>query len=105
MRFLVIDRGGSIELSPTEGESLFMQARDWVKDMMAKGKIEVAYALSGEMSSAMIYNVESNEELDDMLQDYPLSNFSVFEVYPLSDALRSFEKAGSVFGMKRHMAA
>jgi len=105
MKFLVIDRGGSIELSPTEGESLFMQTRDWVRDMMDSGKIEMAYALSGEMASVMIYNVESNEELDDMLQDYPLSNYSVFEIYPLSDALRSFEKAAGVFGMRRQMAA
>ncbi len=105
MKFLVIDRGGSIELSPTEGESLFIETRDWVKGMMDKGKIEIAYALSGEMASVMVYSVESNEELDDMLQDYPLSNYSVFEVYPVSDALRSFEKAAGVFRMRRQMAA
>jgi len=105
VRFLVIDRGGTLELSPSEGEALFMAARDWVKQMMDKGKIELGYAMAGEMASAMIYNVDSHEELDDLLQEYPLSNYSVFEIYPLSDALHSFEKAAQSFKSRRQMAA
>lgn len=105
MRVLVIDRGGTIELPPSNAEALFVNARDWVEEQMGKGKIEVAYALAGEMASMMVYNVDSNEELDDMLQEYPLSNYSIFEIYPLSDALHSFEKAAELFKKKRQMAA
>lgn len=105
MRFMVIDRGGTLELPPSEAESLFRRSADWVKDKMDKGKIEVGYAMSGQMSSVMIYNVDSNEELDDLLQEYPLSNYSIFEVYPLSDAIHSFETAGRMFGERRSMAA
>jgi len=65
MRFLVIDRGGTIELPPAEGKALFTRARDWAKEMMDKGVIETGYALAGEMASMMIYNVSSHEELDD----------------------------------------
>lgn len=105
MRFLVIDRGGTIELPPSQGYDLFMKTRDWVRRMMDEGKIELAYALSGQMSSVMVYNAGSHEELDDMLQDYPLSNYAVFEVYPLSDALHSFEKAAQSFRERGKLAA
>ena len=105
MRFLVIDRGGTIELPPPRGQDLFMEARDWVKEGIDKGKIKLAYAMSGQMSSVMVYNVDSNEELDDMLQDYPLSNYAIFEVYPLSDALHSYETAANAFFRKGEMAA
>lgn len=105
MRFLVIDRGGTIQLEPSEAKSLFLKARDWVSDMMNRGKIELSYALAGQMASVMVYNVESHEELDDLLQEYPLSNYSVFEIYPLSDVLHSFETASQTLGMARPMAA
>jgi len=105
MKFLIIDRGGTIELPPSEVEAIFMRARDWVKEKMDEGKIENAYALAGEMSSMMVLNVNSHEELDDALQDYPLSNYSVFEIYPLSDALHSYEKAAQAFKQRRQMAA
>ncbi len=105
MRFLVIDRGGTIELPPAQGRNLFIEARDWVRERMDEGKVELAYAMSGQMSSVMVYNVSSNEELDDMLQEYPLSNYAVFEVYPLSDALHSYEIAAKSFMERGGMAA
>lgn len=105
MKFLVIDRGGTIDVTAVVAEDPFTMARDWVREMMDKGKIETAYALAGEMASVMIFNADSHEELDDMLQDYPLSNYSVFEIYPLSDALHSYEKAAQAFTRRRQMAA
>lgn len=105
MKFLVIDRGGTLTLPSPEAQTIFSSARDWVKQMMDGGKIETAYAMAGQMASVMIFNVGSHEELDDMLQDYPLSNYSVFEIYPLSDALHSFEKASQIFSRRGQMAA
>ncbi|MBE0446973.1 MAG: hypothetical protein IBX64_02515 [Actinobacteria bacterium] len=105
MKFLVIDRGGTIDVTVVAAEDLFTRARDWVKEMTDKGKIETAYALAGEMASVIIFNADSHEELDDMLQDYPLSNYSVFEVYPLSDALHSYEKAAQAFAQRRQQLA
>ncbi|HEY3375581.1 MAG TPA: muconolactone Delta-isomerase family protein [Candidatus Aquicultor sp.] len=105
MKFLVIDRGGTIDLSPTEAQTLFDGTGAWVRRMMDAGKIEVAYALSGQMSTAMICNVGLHEELDDLLLEYPLSNYALFEIYPLSDALHSFAKASQTFAARRQMAA
>lgn len=105
VRFLVIDRGGTLMLPPAEAQTIFSSAGDWVRHMMDQGKIEMAYAMAGQMASVMVFNVDSHEELDDMLQDYPLSNYSVFEIYPLSDALHSFEKASQVFSGRGRMAA
>lgn len=97
MRFLVIDRGTTAETEPGFDPDVFLKARDWTVKKMEEGKIAMAYALSGEHASCIVFDVDSLEELDDLLLEYPLSPYSVFEIYGLSDIARSFEKAADTY--------
>ncbi|MHB0975708.1 MAG: muconolactone Delta-isomerase family protein [Candidatus Aquicultorales bacterium] len=97
MRFLVIDRGTIAEYQSSATPDMFMECKRWVEGQMSAGSIAMAYALAGEQASCYVFEVDSLERLDDLLMEYPLSAYSVFEIYPLSDIGRSFEKAAEVY--------
>ncbi len=98
MRFLAIDRGTIAETEPAFDPKIFLEAKEWMEKKMEEGKIAMAYALSGEHASCIVFDVDSLEELDDLLLEYPLSPYSAIEIYGLSDIARSFEKAAKTYG-------
>ncbi len=62
-----------------------LRVPEYAKPLEASGKIERRYHIVGRHGGAWIYNVDSNEELERLLAQSPVFNFSRYEVIPLAD--------------------
>ncbi len=84
MKFLVI---WQIEISRLSGELMkaVLRMRDHAQPLEQQGKVIGRYHIVGSHGGAWIYNVSSNDELEMLLAQSPVYNFSHFEVYPLAD--------------------
>jgi len=84
MKFLVI---WNIEISRLSGEVLkaVLRMRDHAVPLEESGKIIGRYHIVGSHGGAWIYNVASNDELEMLLAQSPVYNFSHYKVYPLAD--------------------
>ncbi len=84
MKFLVMWR---IELSrlSTEMMQAVLTMPDHAKPLEEQGKGIGRYHIVGSHGGAWIYDVESNEELEMLLAQSPVYNFSHFQVFPLAD--------------------
>ena len=74
--------------------AVFQAAHEYVKAALADGTLDCAYALP-DGSGASIANVDSHEELWDVLSGYPFAALGRvgYEVYPLLDVNHSFGKS------------
>jgi muconolactone delta-isomerase len=84
MKFLVMWRLDISRLS-TDMLKVVMRMADHAKPLEDKGKVIGRYHIVGGHGGAWIYNVDSNEELDMLLAQSPVFNFSHYDVYPLAD--------------------
>ncbi len=84
MKFLVLWR---IEISrlSTEMMQAVLTMPDYATPLEEQGKVLGRYHIVGSHGGAWIYQVESNEELEMLLAQSPVYNFSHFDVYPLAD--------------------
>lgn len=84
MKFLVIWK---IEIGRLSGEVLkaVLRMRDYAAPLEESGKVIGRYHIVGSHGGAWIYNVASNDELEMLLAQSPVYNFSHFNVYPLAD--------------------
>jgi muconolactone delta-isomerase len=84
MKFLVIWK---IEIGRLSGEVLkaVLRMRDYAVPLEESGKVIGRYHIVGSHGGAWIYNVASNDELEMLLAQSPVYNFSHFNVYPLAD--------------------
>lgn len=64
-----------------------LRQQDYGARLLAAGKLEARYHLVGGHGGAWIYNVESNEELDNLLAQAPVYNMASYEVHPLAEML------------------
>ncbi len=95
MRFLVITKNTSP--MPVEAVIGLMEAMsNFAAKYRANGKMEQAWAFAGTQGGGAIMNVESCDELDDIMSEYPFAPFSQIDVYPLTDLLRSLTKSKEV---------
>jgi len=62
-----------------------LRQQDYGARLLAEGKLEVQYHLVGGHGGAWIYNVESNEELDNLLALAPVYNMASYEVHALAE--------------------
>ena len=84
MKFLVI----TIQKQPPPPEILPMLTEatvQWIAEAKKTGKMEALYSIAGQPGGMGIGNVDSLEELDDIIQGMPMNPFSNVQVYPLSD--------------------
>ena len=84
MKFLVI----TIQKQPPPPEilpALTEAMVQWVAEAKKSGKMEALYSIAGQPGGLGIGNVDSLEELDDMVQGIPMNPFSSVQVFPLSD--------------------
>lgn len=58
----------------------------------ASGQLEMAWSNAGTDAGGGIANVDSLEELDAILQEYPFGPFSDVEVYALADIKASLQR-------------
>jgi muconolactone delta-isomerase len=64
-----------------------------IKQLEHNGKVIVGGAFIGQRAGCVIADVESNEELADMLNRLPISGFLRWEVVPMIPAERALETA------------
>ncbi|HET9441747.1 MAG TPA: muconolactone Delta-isomerase family protein [Acidimicrobiales bacterium] len=84
MKFLVMWK---VELSRVSTEMMksVLTMPEHAKPLEEKGKVVGRYHIVGSHGGAWIYDVDSNEELEMLLAQSPVYNFSHFTVYPLAD--------------------
>lgn len=84
MKFLVIWR---VELSRVSGEMMrsVLTMPDHAKPLEERGKVIGRYHIVGSHGGAWIYDVDSNDELEMLLAQSPVYNFSHYDVHPLAD--------------------
>ena len=84
MKFLVI---WNIEIGRLSGEVMkaVLRMRDYAVPLEQSGKVIGRYHIVGSHGGAWIYNVSSNDELEMLLAQSPVYNFSHYKVYPLAD--------------------
>jgi len=89
MRYLIISKNK--HLTPPEVVPGLIDATlAWARKY--QGKIEQLWAVAGQKAGGGIANVESLEELDIILTEFPLGPFSETEVYPLVDLESSLQR-------------
>jgi muconolactone delta-isomerase len=67
-----------------------------LQDLKKKGKVECYYGLSGIRGGFGIIDVESHEELDELITNLPVSALGQIEVHPiisLESKLETFKKS------------
>ncbi|MFQ5837025.1 MAG: muconolactone Delta-isomerase family protein [Candidatus Bathyarchaeia archaeon] len=83
MKYLVLSRLRSgVSVTPAVVKAV-ADHYDLVKKLKANGKLEVHYPFLGRHGGVSIYVVESHEELQSLLVQNPLFNFSDYEIFPL----------------------
>jgi muconolactone delta-isomerase len=84
MKFLVI---WQMEISRVSAEMMktVLRMPEYAKPLEEQGKVVGRYHIVGSHGGAWIYEVESNDELEMLLAQSPVYNFSHFQVYPLAD--------------------
>ena len=65
----------------------------WEDENTARGKLQFAWSLAGQVGGGGILNVDSAEELDAIMVGFPFGPFSEIEVYALADLEASLQGA------------
>ncbi len=84
MKFLVLWRMDVSRLS-TDMLKAVLKMPDHAKPLEEQGKVIGRYHIVGAHEGAWIYDVTSNDELEMLLAQSPVYNFSTYQVYPLAD--------------------
>ncbi len=84
MKFLVVWK---LEIATLSAEMMrtVMRMPEVARPLELSGKVIGRYHIVGYHGGAWIFDVESNEELEMLLAQLPVYNFSHFDVYPLAD--------------------
>lgn len=61
-----------------------------------EGRLEHTWGFAGLQSGGGVANVESAEELDEIMTEFPLGPFSDIEIYPLVDMESSLKHAKQI---------
>ncbi len=75
---------------------LLEAAQDWVGQLRASGKLKAAWGFAGTQNGCGVLEVDSHEELDELMARFPFAPFSSIEVIALTDLDRSLETAKAV---------
>ncbi len=84
MRFLVLSKN-RMPLPPGMAVPLIEAMERFVDSMLKSGKAEQVFSLAGYTGGGAILSVESHEELDTVMSQFPLGPFSTPEIYALAD--------------------
>jgi muconolactone delta-isomerase len=96
MRFLVVTR--SRQALPMEAAGMMIEGlQGWAKKYVSSGKFEQLWGFAGLPGGGGIANVGSIDELDSVMSEFPLAQFSEIEIYALTDLDKSIENAKNAF--------
>ena len=95
MRYLIITRMN--HPAPPEAMPGLIEAMNaWVAKNKEAGKMEQVWSFAGRAGGGGILNVDSHEELDAIMIEFPFSPFSHIEVHPmtnLEESLRNLRRS------------
>jgi muconolactone delta-isomerase len=84
MRFLVVTQSRT-PFPPEMAMGLVQAVEAWSRKYTASGKFEQIWGFAGVQGGGGIANVNSLEELDAIMTEFPFAPFSTTEVYGLVD--------------------
>ncbi|GIU72035.1 MAG: hypothetical protein KatS3mg003_2305 [Candidatus Nitrosocaldaceae archaeon] len=85
MKFLVIwSFIRTIKITPDLIDIIFA-LKDYAKKLKEQGKLEANYHIVGKHGGAWIFNVLSNEELENLIAGMPVYNLAEYDIYPLTE--------------------
>ena len=90
MRYLVVTTARS-PLPPDMIMGLLDAMSEWAERYSAAGKIEQTWSFAGLRGGGGIMNVDSPEELDEIMTEFPFASFSKVRVYGLVDLQKSLD--------------
>ena len=101
MQFLIVTKTQGVppQLIPSLAEAM----KQWMSVHRASGKMESVWALAGQTGGAGVLNVESHQELDDIMAGFPFLPWTDVQVTALADMERSLTTRAEV--AKRALAA
>lgn len=90
MRFLIVAKNRN-PLPPEMALGLFDAFAAWAKKYTGNKKAEQVWGFAGQTAGGGIFNVESFDELNAIMCEWPLNPFSDTEVYPLINIQTSIQ--------------
>jgi muconolactone delta-isomerase len=84
MKFVVIVTPGDVPMPPGMIADLLAAQKDWLNARIADGTVEVGYAIVGGGGIGVV-NVDSHEEMHELLVSSPGFAIANYEVRPLAD--------------------
>ncbi len=94
MRFLVVSK--SRQALPMEAAAMLVEAmKGWARQNTANKTFEQVWGFAGIPSGGVIVNVNSVEELDVIMAEFPFGQFSETEIYALTDLDESLANAAN----------
>jgi muconolactone delta-isomerase len=96
MKFLVTSEPTS-PMPPEAAPGLMDALMAWAKRYTESGEIEAVWATAGKAGGGGIINVDSLEELDAIMVEFPVGVFSEIQIVPIVDLNASLERAKRAF--------
>jgi muconolactone delta-isomerase len=93
MKFLIVSKNKHLT-SPEVASDLFDATLAWARKY--ERKLDQIWGFAGLQAGGGVVDVESLEELDAILAEFPLGPFGETEVYPLVDIEGSFQRKKQV---------
>jgi muconolactone delta-isomerase len=84
MRFLVITHGREA-VPPEMGLPMMQMMQGWLAEHRASGKLEHVWSFAGTVGGGGILNVDSHEELDEIMIGFPFGQTSDVKIHALAD--------------------
>lgn len=96
MRFLIVTKQAAAP--PMEMALPLMDAMDaWLAEHRASGKVKQVWNFAGLTGGGGVLEVDSHEELDDIMAGFPWGPWSTTEIYALSDLDHSLATSRAMF--------
>ena len=95
MRFLVTAKSKH-QIPPEVMSGLFDAMVGWSNKFSANGKFDQIWACAGLPAGGAIINVDSLEELDAIMAEFPFGPFSDTEIVPIVDLVPALQRAKQV---------
>ena len=84
MRFLVVTKS-KMPFPPEMAQGIIDAMEGWARKYTASGQLEQVWSFAGLQGGGGIGNVNSLEELDAIMTEFPIAPFSDIEIYGLVD--------------------
>jgi muconolactone delta-isomerase len=91
MKFLITQES-KYPIPPEISSRVLEGMMAWLDKYQRQGKLEASWSIAGRQAGGGILNVNSLEELDEIMTQNPLAPFSDVRAEPLSDARESLQR-------------